>query len=65
MAKRAVRVSEQTHAFKKGDMLPLDIIYDVQGINDDWWEHLDGDPHSDAVVITRTVSIDITVKYYD
>jgi len=43
---------KEVYKFKKGELLSLDSIYDVQGIGgNDWWEPEEGS--EDSLIVTR------------
>lgn len=52
----------EIHKFKKGQIVTLDEIYDIQGLGEDWWEA--ADPADNAGDRGETVAIlkDITIK---
>lgn len=58
-------MEKQKFNFKKGQLIHLDTIYDIQGLaGGDWWEHCDNDI-GDDLIITKNVSITITWETKD
>lgn len=50
-----------TYAFKKGDKVHLDSIYDVQGLGEGrWWEAIEED--GDDLIIQEDIEITIIIK---
>jgi hypothetical protein len=65
--------TKKVYKFRKGDMVTLDDIYDIQGLADgDWWEKTGDDlpkhlqskdiEMSESLVCTKTVKITIIVE---
>ena len=57
MVKKVVSTSK--NAYKKGQILQLDSIYEIQGCADNWFEFVEDD--EERVIITKNITIEIKV----